>query len=118
MFHIIFRNPVRPEVEVRKAEAIDISGDMVRCSIPPGFSATLKNSMWWLDGEPFTSADIAGAVMVAFSPNVSVGPYFHVRLVSEFLYNGETELARRHEGGWLAAADKKAYERIVLSSAI
>jgi xanthine dehydrogenase YagS FAD-binding subunit len=99
MFRIIFRNPMRPEVEVRTAETIAIAGGLLGCAIPPEFSAVLKNSMWWLDGEPYTSADLAGAVMVAFSPNVSAGPYFHVRLVSEFLYNGDTLLARRHEGG-------------------
>lgn len=117
MLQIIFRNPMRPEPEVRTAETLDITGDVLACSAPAGVTATLKNSMWWVDGGAYTSADVAGVVMVTFLPNAAIGPFFHLRIVSEFLYEGDSLVARRHEGGWLATIDKQTYQQIRLSSA-
>jgi hypothetical protein len=114
MLHITFRNPVLTEVQGCTTDTITITDDIFACTAPKEFCATLKNSMWWVKDDPFTSADVAGAVMVAFPPHPAAGPYFHVRIVSEFLYDGDTLLARKHHDGWHAADGQKC-ERIVLT---
>jgi hypothetical protein len=117
MLYATFRSPMRTENQVCHSarDPVVIAGQIMTRKAPRGFVAELRNTTWWLNDEPYTTAEIVGHATVSFPSGPTLGPFFRLKVVNDHLYSGDTMLARRQDKTWVATADCRAYERIVIS---
>jgi hypothetical protein len=103
MLYITFRIPMRNDDRLcGPANELVLSCGGIACSSPPQRIATLQNGMWWVDGDPFTTAEVHGAVRVTLLGGATIGPLSGVRVISEYIYDTDKLIARRHKDKWLA----------------
>lgn len=116
---ITFQNAARVEKQsFGPCAAVHLKGSSLSCEGPIGeFPAVLRNSMWWLGSGAYTRAEIvrAGEIRFVDGPTL-VGPFPCVNVISGYLYADEVLVARYLPSGkWLAVADNKEYEGVLIS---
>lgn len=120
MLTIRFSSPSSASEECTSSATITLSPNTVWCNNPAMFAQYLS-AMWRVGENYFTSAEIEGPLTITFThvrgdDSLALGPFKSLRLVSQYLFDGEMMIARVQGEKWFAYADGNLYEGIVATA--
>lgn len=104
---IRFSSPSAASDECTTSDVITLTPNTIWCSNPALFAQYLS-SMWRVGDTYFTSAEIEGPMLVIFTclfgkeGELEVGPFPRVRLVGQYLFDGDEMFARVEHEKWYA----------------
>jgi hypothetical protein len=122
MLTLTFRTPRSSQERACEAvRAVTITARAIYCDERPEPAATYRASLWRIQGDYFTSAEIPSGAYVLFRSNGAnaglLGPFWNLKLISGYLFNGNVMLARTLNGKWFTYADERECDSIVLRPA-
>jgi hypothetical protein len=79
--------------------------------------AAYFSSMWRVGSHFFTAGKIKGPVFVRFRGpgELAAGPFPGIRLVGQYIFDGDDLVARVENEKWLVCADGREYDAAVVS---
>jgi hypothetical protein len=112
MIPINFQNITHESDVTCEAPSVILVPVAVRCGETSHQLAVFRDSMWWVNNAPFTSAVFGLEAVVSFVGGPNLGICYLLRLVNQFLYDGDTLIARTRGDRWIAVADQREYQSI------